>query len=215
MGINSIAKFLMRVPVKMMACLPQNGQVLAHYMNCMVDEYNCRGDQYSLLYQRPKKAACMEIEDGTEIQRKTAIVMQGPLTIEGSFTLETVRMYQKLFPNTIVIISTWTGENKQMLQSLAGLDNCYLVISDLPEHSGILNLNYQIVSTMEGLRKAKQLGKEYVFKSRCDHRFMRKGLMEYLVNLCMRFPVDESIKYQNCRIVCGGVDGTVCFGPIG
>ncbi len=209
-------KFIMVLPLRLIGCLPCKDRLLFQYMLQSAKEYERHGDTFCSVYSRPKYVSqVVSVEEETELRQKTAIVMQGPLVSKDDFTVETVKIYGKLYPGVAVIVSTWKSESQEIIDRLKKLENCHVVLNDLPEHSGMLNLNYQIVSTMAGIRKAQQLGKEYVFKTRCDYRFMRIGLMEYLVNLCMRFSVDESIKYQNCRIVCGGVDGTVCFGPIG
>lgn len=224
-SVKSVVGFWAKIPVKIIYSLPQGRRLIDDYFSCQMDEYERIEKMYLSLLKYPKKAEDMKFAEKTEIQGKVAIVLQGPLVVEENFTLETVKMYRKIYPETVLIISTWRGEDEQTLREIERIDGCYLVINQLPNYSGILNLNYQIISTMAGIRKAEQLGKEYVFKTRCDYRFIHQGLMDYLVNLCEHFPPDKSVIYQKYRIVCGGgvydsmyraywLDDRYCFGFI-
>lgn len=166
------------------------------------DEHN---DEYYTLYTRPKYAEqVVSVEKETDAQRRTAIIMQGPLIAKDDLTLETVKIYEKLYPGTTVIVSTWEGEDPEIIEQLRKLRSCEVLVNRMPEFSGVLNLNYQVVSTMAGLKRAKELGKEYAFKTRCDFRFLRIGLINYFVALCKAFPVDATVSYQKQRIIVGG-----------
>lgn len=162
-------------------------------------------DEYYTLYIRPKYAEqVVSVEKETDAQRRTAIIMQGPLIAKDDFTLETVKIYEKLYPGTMVIVSTWEGEDPKIIERLQRLRSCEVLINKKPDFSGVLNLNYQVISTMAGLKRAKELGKEYAFKTRCDFRFVRIGLINYFVALCKAFPVDAAVSYQKQRIIVGG-----------
>ncbi len=162
------------------------------------------GKEYLSIFKRPKYSEnVVSIEEKTEIQKKCAIVMQGPLAKKDDFTINTVRIYKKLYPGIIVIVSTWEGENPEYIRQLNNESNCRVICSKAPEHSGLLNLNYQITSTMAGLREAKNLGREYVFKSRTDNRISTKGVFEFLYSILDSYPVDKAIAYQKYRIVAG------------
>lgn len=162
-------------------------------------------DEYYTLYTRPKYTEqVVSVERETDAQKRTAIIMQGPLIAKDDLTLETVKIYEKLYPGTTVIVSTWEDEDPKIIEQLRGLHSCEVLVNKKPEFSGVLNLNYQVVSTMAGLKRAKELGKEYAFKTRCDFRFLRIGLINYFVSLCKAFPVDATVPYQKQRIIVGG-----------
>ena len=91
---------------------------------------------------------------------KTAIIMQGPLVREDDFTLETVKIYEKLFPGTVIIVSTWEDSAEEYVKKLSELSNCIVLLNEPPKFSGILNLNMQVVSTLAGIKKAKELEKD-------------------------------------------------------
>lgn len=163
------------------------------------------GNVYRSLLKRPKTCDGQVLhEKETGILKKSAIVMQGQLVAQDHFTVETVRMYHKLYPGALIIVSTWEDENKEIIQELRKQENCVVVLNKYPEFSGLLNLNYQITTTMAGLRQAKASGREYVMKTRCDYRFYKKGMLDYLYCLLQDYPVDPSISYQQYRIVAGG-----------
>lgn len=167
-------------------------------------EQDQRGKEYLSVFKRPKYPEdVVSIEEATEIQKKCAIVMQGPLAKQDDFTINTVRIYGKLYPGVMVIVSTWEGEDPEYIRRLNSEPNCRVICSKTPEHSGFLNLNYQITSTMAGLREAKRIGREYAFKSRTDNRISTKGIFEFLYSVLHSYPVDEATAYQKYRIVAG------------
>lgn len=196
--------FLMTIPLKLLGQLPQRERLINRYM--MEQAHTCgkyAGDYYANYRWAKHASTVVSVERITEAHEKTAIVMQGPLVKEDNFTVETVKIYGKLYPGTLVIVSTWSDEDPQIIDQLRELENCIVVLSDFPQHSGILNLNYQITTTMAGLRKAKECGKEFAFKTRCDFRFLRIGLLNYFFSLCRAYPLGGGIPYQKYRIILG------------
>lgn len=122
--------------------------------------------------------------DGKEL----AIVIQGPVDKEFNFTIETVKIYKKLFPESHIIISSWKGmplETEQVLEALG----CYVILSDYPKPMGYFHLNYQVLSTMAGLKKAKELGAKYCIKNRSDLRINKPQSFEYFKSLLEVFPL--------------------------
>lgn len=53
------------------------------------------------------------------------------------------------------------------------------------------NVNYQIISALNGISKCEELNKKYCFKTRTDQRFYKYDLLDYLNNV-MR-------SYQSCE----------------
>lgn len=131
-------------------------------------------------------------------KNKIAIVLQGPLDIRDNFTLDTIKIYKKLFPNEEIIISTWQDAKKEDLE-LFHKTGCHIVLSNYPKTSGRGNVNYQIKSSLEGIKKAKELGCKYVIKSRTDQRISKANVVGYLYSLLKTFKPGNSI--QNSRIV--------------
>ena len=95
-----------------------------HYMLQSAKEYERHGDTFCSIYSRPKYASqVVSVERETDIRRKTAIIMQGPLVRKDDFTVETVKIYGKLYPGAIVIVSTWNSESQELIGRLKELEN--------------------------------------------------------------------------------------------
>lgn len=177
--------------------------------NALIDvikELDSESDEFFGYIKRPKKVEkVIAIEKENNLSKDIAIIMQGPLVKDDNFTVETVKIYKKIYPGVLVIVSTWKDEDVDIISELTRQDNCLVVLNDYPLHSGIRNTNYQIVSTLSGLKKAKECGKKYSFKTRCDFRFYKIGILDFMVHLLYQFPVCNNIKYQKCRIINGNV----------
>lgn len=205
MIILNLAKGIMQLPMRVMKFLPYKDKLMYQFMKQSAKEFERDSDEFCSIYRRPKYSTQIaSVEQETDAQRKTAIIMQGPLISKDNFTVETVKIYGKLYPGALVIVSTWENESGEIINQLKKLDNCEVVLSELPVYSGMRNLNYQIYSTMTGIRKAKELGRKYVFKTRCDFRFVKIGLIDFFVALCKEYPINENIHYQKERIIVGG-----------
>ena len=88
---------------------------------------------------------------------KVAILVQGPNTHPNK-----IIEYYKGREN--VIFSTLSNEDT------SDFDGCNFVIqkNEIPFISGRANFNYQVINTLNGVKKAKSLGYEYVLKIRSD-----------------------------------------------
>lgn len=98
------------------------------------------------------------------------------IILQGKILQESLDFLIKNYPTANVVISTWIGTDidfSNLPQSY------YLVVAPLPKKSGNHNLNYQLISTLNGLRMVET---DYVIKLRGD---------EYYSNL-------EHIAYQIC-----------------
>lgn len=129
-----------------------------------------------------------------------AIVIQGPVSRDCDYTLETIRLYNKHFSNTKIILSTWDDEDKNYLE-LFKRENVEVVLSQKPSFIGITNVNLQIESTTNGIKKAQELGFEYVIKTRTDQRIYSTNIKEFLFNILKTFPLKEGIEIQKQRLV--------------
>ncbi len=154
---------------------------------------------------RPKKALdIISIEKEMVDAKNVAIIMQGPLILEDNFTLETIKIYNLLYPGVSIIVSTWDNENKDYIEKIRKCNNCVVLLNKYPERQGFCNVNYQTVTTVAGLKKAKELNKQYVFKTRNDYRFTKKGLIEFMINLLADYPCLGSEFKQKSRIIFTG-----------
>lgn len=155
-------------------------------------------NQFQTVSNRPKYAYEIGRFSKIRLAKKTAIILQGPIKYEDDFTLETVKLYQKLYSDCEIIVSTWKEEEeKRQALEMAGAN---VVLSEKPEHSGLGNTAMQETTALAGIEKALELGCEYICKSRTDQRFYKPDLFANLNRLLDQFPLKLDTKAKG-RIV--------------
>ncbi|MCR5083219.1 MAG: WavE lipopolysaccharide synthesis family protein [Parasporobacterium sp.] len=141
-----------------------------------------------VMLRKKSESAIIREKNYNEANKITAIIVQGPIIYKGDFTYITLKMYKLIFPDATIILSTWKSEEQnegfERFKKL-GID---IVLSDTPEMKGVLNLNFQLISTNAGLKRAKELGLEYALKTRTDFRIYAEDAISYVNNLTRRFP---------------------------
>lgn len=124
----------------------------------------------------------------TTSKGELAIVLQGIVAIQDDCTLETVRLYKKIFPSAIIILSTWDFTSDELLQKFRE-EGCEIVLCKTFKPCGFGNVNYQVYTSLQGARRAKELGAKYVLKNRSDLRIYKEFSFEYLKSLLGVYPV--------------------------
>jgi hypothetical protein len=132
-------------------------------------------------------------------KHKYAIVVQGPMISDSDFTLNSLYLYRKNFPDAIIILSTWPIQDD--IINHCQNNNIIVIQNIMPLNPGISNINLQILTTRAGIEKAQELGAIYVLKTRTDQRLYHPSLLDYLYNLVISFPVTNKYKNQTSRIV--------------
>lgn len=147
--------------------------------------------------------------DPLNVYPRCTIVLQGPIQHKRSFTLETIRMYRKMFPEVSIVLSTWEDENKKILNEAreAGAD---VVVSKKPTYGGPGNTNMQLTSSLAGVTRAKEMGAEYIVKQRTDLRMYNARAIETMVNFLKYFPPSKRSN-QKARILFG--TGSTAYQP--
>lgn len=134
--------------------------------------------------------------------KKFCIVIQGPILKKYDFTLETVRYYGKIYPDVLVIVSTWETENQEYLKKFQNEKNCIILLNKQPDYPGNGNINYQIVSSLEGMKEAMRLGKNYILKTRSDTRVTASGILEVLYQYVKQYTLTgTAMEKQKDRLV--------------
>jgi hypothetical protein len=132
---------------------------------------------------------------------KTAFVLQGPVSEQFDFTFETVKLYRRIFPEVIVIISTWQDESDEILNKIESL-GAVVIRSIKPGNVGIGNVNLQIRSSQSGIRRALSLNAKYVLKTRTDVRIHAPDFLIHAQDLTLQFPLPEDVqKLQTKRLI--------------
>ncbi len=148
---------------------------------------------------RPKDSCDIPLLKHTSSKERVAIIIQGPICEYDSMTVKTIQFYKKLYPDYDIILSTWKDEKQELIEKCAK-EGVIIVQSDKPASSGILNVNYQIINTLEGIKKAKELGATYVAKTRSDQRVCKPFVFNSLIELIDIFPPSGNTT-QEKRIV--------------
>ena len=132
---------------------------------------------------------------------KVAIVVQGPVIIKNDFTFETLKLYVNIFPNEIIVLSTWDcNKNVEVFAKIRNL-GVHVVLNKYPEYAGIGNVNYQIFSTISGVVEAELLGATHCIKTRTDQRIYRNTSVNLLMSILNSFALSDNSKNQNQRIL--------------
>ena len=153
------------------------------------------------IISRPKWANnfLRQSDQATDIP-KFAIIIQGRLVKTDSFTLETIKIYQKSFNNSTIIIATHEGaDSSEDLETFREM-GVRVVVIPKPVNNGPFNINLQITSSVAGLKEAKRLGFDYAIKTRSDIRLYGVNIPEFLFNLLKQFPITLGFKQQE-RII--------------
>lgn len=185
------------------------------FMRRAVDRENATGGSFMTVHNRPRRAA----EIGTRpepgiVPARTAVVMQGPVSTEHDFTLETLRLYVHQMPGTQLILSTWAGTDVGLLAPIEDL-GVTVVLSEKPVYAGLFNVNMQITSAAAGVRRAIADGADWVLKTRTDQRLYAPDVIAFLITLAQTFPVGGLAgagSPQSHRIIGVGL-GSLKFAP--
>lgn len=109
------------------------------------------------------------------------IILQGPIEYDDSFTLNTIKLYLRMFYNVKIVVSTWKGVQDEFKVACESL-GVIVVENEEPQNGGPLNINYQLVSSKNGALKAKEIGCLYTVKTRTNQRFYARDWLSYLSN---------------------------------
>jgi hypothetical protein len=140
---------------------------------------------------RPGKASeiCCPPPHPAKAEKPYAVVLQGPVVDEADFTLETVRLYRRVMPGAVIILSTWVGSGSEKTRR-AIIDEgvTWVENPDPGGKRGVLNVNRQVLSTRSGLGAAREAGAVWAFKTRTDQRVYRENLFGFCRELQRLFP---------------------------
>ncbi len=164
--------------------------------------------RFITLHLRPIYACQVLLKADNRDYRDCAIIMQGPLLLRYSFTLETLKLYKKYYPDALLLLSTWEGEDAQTIEAARALGVEVLLnkkpVNPGPDHT---NINLQIVSSVAGLKCAEAAGKRYALKTRTDYRLYNPRALSFMSDLLSAFPLPAGVATQKGRLI--GTFGSV------
>lgn len=104
-----------------------------------------------------------------------AILIQGPI-IYPSFLDKTINFYASNYPRVPIILSTW--KNDRNIEKLKNVNKVLLIENEPPTSPGISNINFQVLSTLSGLKLASERNAIYVLKIRSDQGLFSSNFLE-------------------------------------
>lgn len=162
--------------------------------------YNVGNRDFFTYWTRPKYAA--DIECKVSNISDVAIVIQGPIQYEDDFTVETVKLYKKMFPNCEIILTTWSNEDKKVLDRIEEA-GAVVLLSDMPKvMTGIdYSVNLQRKNSQRGILYAKEKGYSFCAKTRTDQRIYEGSVLEFCIHMLKKFPIVDSGVMAKGRII--------------
>lgn len=136
--------------------------------------------------------------------KDTAIILQGPVASYEKFVIETIKIYSKIFPDTLIVLSTWRDEaSLDLIKFTNSLKNFHLILNEKPftEH----NINLQIFSTFNALSYIKDKNIRYSLKTRTDCRIYNPYSIFFLKSLLSTYKIKNNEKIFH-RILSSSID---------
>ena len=153
-------------------------------------------------HRRPKNADAIGAYD-SESFPNVGIVMQGPLKYEENFTLETIKLYSKYYPDTPIIVSTWDTEDQYVLEQIQKCSaNVKLCVSHFEPGMERIPINLQRTTSLTGVKKVQEMGCQYILKTRTDQRIYAPRIFSFLIKLLTTFPIKIRTRAKGRIIVC-------------
>lgn len=159
---------------------------------------------------KPKDTTEIPILKGLNQSHSFAIILQGPICVKDNMTFNTICFYKEVYPNAVIIVSTWDDESEEYMDRLVRL-GATVVRNSKPEKSGVLNVNYQLVSSLAGVKKAQEMGCEFAVKTRTDQRVCKPFIFDSMISAINLFP--NTSDKQKGRVVALGVCSGGMFIP--
>ena len=149
-------------------------------------------ESYQTYWERPMYAKDVDRIPDKCGGEKVSIILQGPLRQDYDFTLETVKLYKKIYPACQIIVSTWETESQEYIKEIK--DAGAVIIQSKDPGSSYRNINRQRISTLAGIDYAIESGAKYILKSRPDQRIYGEKAITYLINMHKIFPLDFDVQ---------------------
>lgn len=156
-------------------------------------------NNYLSFHLRPKKFQDFNLESTCNVDEKIGIVIQGPIKHNFNFLKNTLKIYEKIFKNNLIVISTWDSEDFKKIKNLSS-DNVKIIFNKEPCKS-TSNIDHQTFSTYTGLKYLQEKKIQYVLKQRADTRINQNNLETFLISLIKSFPINDKELARNSRII--------------
>lgn len=168
-----------------------NRLISERLINLVLREYNeTNKKDFYTYHARPQHASDYHYDPynfNLVSKEKLAIILQGPIKKEKNYTLNTIKLYRKNYPDALIILSTWEGENIALGES----ENLKILYNEFPNNRGALNFNLQKKSTLSGLLLAASNNAQFSIKTRTDQRLCAPNLDLLLREYLAQYPTHD------------------------
>ena len=148
------------------------------------------------------------VHNATCMGDRLGIVLQGPIPDDVQFICDSIRFYQKIYSTSVIIVSTWDDEDAEKIRAVRNL-GVTVVQSAKPTCRDSKNLNFQLVNSLAGVRKAKEMNCEYVVKTRTDQRICRPYLFDNMRAMVEKYPpYPQSPQHKRLVVLAESVGNT-------
>lgn len=96
-----------------------------------------------------------------------------------------------MYPRVPIVLSTWEDERERLNDYLKN-ENVEIVYNSKPKCAGAGNINLQLISSKNGVKRACEIDSEYILKTRTDQRIYRDDFLEFFINILKIFPVGDN-----------------------
>jgi len=121
----------------------------------------------------------LNLKKKVRAKSKLGIIVQGPIYEKN--TVSILKYYANKYPEDWLILSTWYDADARDLSEAERY--CDEIVINQHVKPGFWNRNRLIVSTQSGLMKAKEVGIEFVLKTRSDTLATAPGILNRSVSL--------------------------------
>jgi len=159
---------------------------------CFAGNSNSDIKDFVTLLIRPKKYFRRDTPSVSAEDMSAAILIQGQIVQDGQFTIETIRLYRKIFPRIPLFVATWDTESAEDLRVIASL-GANIILCKKPSGTGFLNFNLQLETAVKGLEAVRKLGVATVLKTRSDQRIYNRFSIVFLQAMLLQFPTRNNV----------------------
>ncbi len=123
---------------------------------------------------------------------QVGIILQGQVEYKNDFTLETLKLYRRQYPDIKIVLSTWENEVTDSFREESSRLNIKIIESALPENQGFWHVNCQIMNSHIGtVFFESDEDVHYLLKTRTDQRIYKPNFIDYLLNTYQIYSKNE------------------------
>lgn len=113
------------------------------------------------------------------LDSKVAICFRGQPT---RMSVMGLQLHRRLFPRSFLIVAVWEKTDAQLIKDISNYCDEIIVMSDI-DVPGVGNINRQIIMSQALIKKAAQIGCEYILLARWDFLFFSANIIQKCIKI--------------------------------